>query len=100
MEVRDAGRLRVRLRGELDLATAPALADRLRELGARGERVLLDLDELAFMDAAGIRLLLAAADDADREDRAFALTPGSGPVRRLFELVARDGRLPIDGSST
>jgi anti-anti-sigma factor len=95
VETRDAGRVRVQLRGELDMATAPAVADRLRDLGARGEPLLLDLDELTFFDASGIRLVLTAAHDAARDGRVFAITPGSDPVRRLFELVELDGQLPI-----
>ena len=98
-EVRDAGRVRVRLRGELDLATAPLVAGRLRDLGGRGEPVLLDLDELAFMDASGIRLVLTAARAAARGGWAFAVTPGSHAVRRLFEVVGLDTELPIERSA-
>jgi hypothetical protein len=35
VEIRDAGRLRLGLRGELDLSTGPLVAGRLRELEAR-----------------------------------------------------------------
>jgi hypothetical protein len=41
IEVRDAGRVRVGLRGELDLAGAPTVSERLRRLRARGDPVLL-----------------------------------------------------------
>jgi anti-anti-sigma factor len=99
IEVRDAGRVRVRLRGELDLATAPVVENRLRELGARGEPVLLDLDALTFIDASGIRLLLTAAEAAARDGWVFAITQGSEPVRRLFEMLTLDAQLPIDRSA-
>jgi anti-anti-sigma factor len=99
LEVRDAGRVRVRLRGELDLATVPVVAGRLRDLGARGEPVLLDLDELAFMDASGIRLMLTAARAAARDGWTFAVTPGSDAVRRLFEMLGLDTELPIERSA-
>jgi anti-anti-sigma factor len=99
-EVRDAGRVRVRLRGELDLAGAPAVAERLRGLRARHEPVLLDLDELAFIDMSGLRVVMTAAEEASQDGWAFAITRGSAPVRRLIELVHLDGQLPLDGSST
>lgn len=100
IEVLDAGRIRVCLRGELDLASAPGLGEALRRLRERRESVLLDLDELSFIDMSGLRVVLAAADQASRDDGGgFAVTRGSPQVRRLFALVRLDGRLPLDGSS-
>jgi anti-sigma B factor antagonist len=98
-EVRDAGTVRVHLRGELDLAGAPRVTDMLRRLQERGERVVLDLDELTFIDMSGLRVVLEAAESASRDGWGFAVTRGSAPVRRLVTLVQLDGRLPVDGSS-
>lgn len=99
MEVREAGKVRVRLRGELDLAGAPAVSESLRRLRERGETVLLDLDELEFIDVSGLRIVMAAAEDARRDGWSFAVTPGSAPVRRLISLVPLDKPLPLDGGS-
>ena len=96
-EVRDAGRVRVRLRGELDLAGAPTVSERLRRLRERGEPVLLDLDELEFIDISGLRVLLAAAQEASQDGWSFAVTRGSAQVRRLIGLVRLDPKLPLDG---
>jgi anti-anti-sigma factor len=100
MEVPEDGRVRVRLRGELDLAGAPAVAERLRRLRERHETVLLDLDELDFMDMSGLRVLLMAAEDAAGDGSPFTVTRGSRAVRRLLALAHVDGQLPLDGSST
>jgi anti-anti-sigma factor len=96
-EVRDAGRVRVRIRGELDMAGAPTVSDRLRRLRARNEPVLLDLDELAFIDMSGLRVLLAAAEEASHDGWSFAVTRGSRQVRRLIGLVPLERQLPLDG---
>jgi len=96
VEVRDAGRVRVRLRGELDLASAPTLTATLRRLCARGEQVLLDLDGVVFIDMSGLRVVVAAAQDASRDGWTFQATRGSPQVRRLVELVEIDGRLPVN----
>ena len=96
-EVRDAGRVRMRLRGELDLASAPTLSDRLRSLREGGEPVVLDLDELEFIDMSGLRVLLAASDEASQDGWSFAVTRGSAQVRRLIGLVRLDRQLPLDG---
>lgn len=100
IEVPDAGRTRVRLRGDLDLATAPTLNEALCRLRERHELVLLDLDELAFIDMRGLRVVLAAAEQASGEPGAFSVTRGSPQVRRLIGLVQIDGQLPRDGRST
>lgn len=100
VETRDAGAVRVRLRGELDLATSPLVQGRLGELGACREPTLLDLEELTFIDASGIGLVVTAAQAAARDGWLFAITPGSDPVRRLFEIVGLDdGQLPIKRST-
>ena len=100
IEVRDPGRIRVRLRGELDVAGAPVLRDALHRLGERREPVLLDLDELAFIDMSGLRVVMAAAEKTLREGGSFAVTRGSSQVRRLMALVRLDGQLPLDPSAT
>jgi anti-anti-sigma factor len=99
IELRETARVRLALRGELDLATAGQVADRLRALRERGESVLLDLDELAFMDVAGLRVILTAAEDARNDGWVFAVSHGSAPVRRLFELLDVARYVPVDGDA-
>lgn len=81
--------------GDLDLATADQVGQRLTALAAERTPVLLDLDELAFMDSSGLRIVLQAAEDARSMSWRFALTPGSPQVRRLFESAGVADRLPI-----
>lgn len=98
-ELREAARVRLRVRGELDIATADMLADRLRGLRERRAAVLLDLDELAFIDASGLRVVLSAAQDARNDGWEFTVTPGSARVRRLFVLLDLDKHLPVEGKA-
>jgi anti-anti-sigma factor len=54
----------VAVRGELDLAATPVLAATLQAVKDAGRRdVVVDLGELAFVDVAGLRPLVAAATD-------------------------------------
>jgi anti-anti-sigma factor len=62
--------------------------------------VVLDLDDLAFIDAKGARLVVEAAESARRDGWSFAITPGSRPVRRLFQLLEVADKLPYDGEMT
>ena len=85
----------LRLRGDLDLASADAVTERLEALSAAGEAVLLDLDSLAFMDSSGLRVVLQAAENSRTSGWRFTVTPGSEQVRNLFASAGVTDRLPI-----
>jgi anti-sigma B factor antagonist len=82
------GALRVGLAGELDLATAGQLRDRLRALCADGRPVVLDLRRLEFIDSSGVRELVRAVSAARRDGWGLSLDTAVGPqVRRVLELL-------------
>jgi anti-anti-sigma factor len=90
----DGDRAVVVLRGELDLATVDEVRARLDALRAANRPVLLDLDELSFMDSTGIRLVLESVRHSEREGWPFAVTRGSSAVQRIFTAARIDDRLP------
>ena len=94
VQSREGARTRLQLCGELDIASGELVAKRLAMLRERGESVVLDLDELTFIDASGIRLVLAAAEDARQDGWAFTVTHGSRQVQRVFVLLNLDKHLP------
>jgi anti-anti-sigma factor len=59
------------------------------------ENVVLDVDEVDFIDMGGLRIIMAAAAEADGEGPAFSVTRGSRPVRRLVELLGLSESLPF-----
>jgi anti-anti-sigma factor len=82
------------LAGELDFGTVGQVQVRLAELRERGDATVLDLDGLTFMDSTGIRLVLTACDDSQRNDWSFHVTRGSERVRRVLEAAQVIDRLP------
>ena len=75
--------------GDLDMATAPELEERLRDAHAEGCRELIvDLRGLEFMDSAGISLLARWSQGAANDGYDFALVAGSERIQRLFELTS------------
>lgn len=84
----------VRVRGELDVATASSLENVLLRPRGQGEVVELDLSELGFMDSTGLRVLLRARQAADRGGWEVVLVAVSAPVRRLFDLSGVHAVLP------
>jgi anti-anti-sigma factor len=90
----ERGRVRVAPHGELDLATAPDVERRLRELRESGfDRVVFDLRELDFMDSTGLRLIMREDAAARADGRTFALIPGPPAVQRIFEVACVEDRL-------
>lgn len=82
------GRLRLAVSGELDLATAPALQERLRRLLTAGHRVRLDLSALAFIDASGMRVLMQAVNDAAQDGRRLTVGPAVAPqINRVLTVL-------------
>jgi anti-sigma B factor antagonist len=87
----------VRVRGELDLATAGDLEAALERTGARG-RVVIDLSECEFLDSSGIRVLLTEAGRCESEGGSLAVVAPHPRVRRPLELAEVDSWLSIHAS--
>jgi anti-anti-sigma factor len=86
----------VALRGELDLPNAPLLDSALEHpdvVGAAG--IVLDLQELRFLDSSGLRAILRAQRLADRRGQGFAITEGSGQVQRLLSITHASEQLRV-----
>lgn len=80
--------------GEIDLATAPMLEAKLRELRETGfDHLVVDLRSVAFIDSTGLRLILAWDDDSRAEGLDFELIAGGPIVQRLFDITGVTGRL-------
>lgn len=95
------GRLVVTARGELDLATAPALEEVLLPALQGGGSVVLDLRPLEFMDSTGVRVIVAAHVASGESGGSLVLvrTDPAGPVGRVLEISGLDGILEfVDGS--
>ncbi|HEY8303079.1 MAG TPA: STAS domain-containing protein [Solirubrobacteraceae bacterium] len=79
---------RVRLSGELDLASARAMEERLAAIEEQAPaRVVIDLGGLAFIDSSGLRVLLLADSRARERGFELVLAPGPEPVQRVFEMT-------------
>ena len=85
----------VRVTGELDLATAPILAQALSQAEERGQRVVLDLRELTFMDSAGVHVILEASLRANASGRVLVLVRGPAHVDRVLDLTRASDSLEI-----
>ena len=85
---RGDGRVTVALVGELDMASAPQLESALDDAAlADAPTLVLDLQQLSFMDSTGLRIILGARENCQARGQDFAVTPGSQQVQRLLSVT-------------
>jgi anti-anti-sigma factor len=91
---RDGGVATVVVGGELDLATVPRLSATVAEHGD-ARLLVLDLNELTFIDSTGVRLLIEADRACAGPGSRLVVLAGDGPVRRVLDLCDLGGRLAL-----
>ena len=98
------GHSNVRVTGEIDLATATELRQRLNSVVAAGTGDIdLDLSDVTFLDSSGLVVLLAARQALHDKHHRLTVRNPSKRVLRVFELsgvldVMMDGRQPTGDS--
>jgi anti-sigma B factor antagonist len=84
----------VRLRGELDIESAPELERALLRSRPAGQRVVVDLSGLEFMDSTGLRVLLRARSAAAEGRWEIFVRDVPPTIRRLFDMTGVHDALP------
>ena len=84
----------VTVAGEVDIATAARLRERLFELAGDGRPLVADLDQVRFIDSAGLSALVGAANRAAAHGGSLHVVCARPRVRQLFRLTGLDRRLP------
>ena len=81
------GTVRLILVGDLDLASRERLRSALRTELLAATAVIVVLDQLDYLDSAGVAELIASAHHARHAGRRFAVTPGNGNVRHILSIT-------------
>lgn len=90
VEHTDAGPI-IRLRGELDLASAPQLSVTVAEAASTGtEAVTLDLSEVTFIDSSALRTLVVAGRQLSERGGTLQIGPRSAVVARVLSMTHLD----------
>jgi anti-anti-sigma factor len=86
----------IRLIGELDHAGAGAVeAAMVLAEDTSAARILLDIDELSFIDSSGLAVLMRAQHRAAHNGSRLRMTKGVGHVADMLRLTALDLTLPL-----
>ena len=75
------------VRGEVDMATAPALETELEDaIGKRPESLIVDLSGVTFLDSSGCNALVRGKRRADVHAVGLELARVPAACRRVFEI--------------
>ena len=89
----------VAARGELDVATAPALREALDTARARGARRLIaDLAAVTFLDSAGLGVLVTSAKQLRMNGGEFVVVSDDPRIIRVFEITGLDAVVRVERS--
>jgi anti-sigma B factor antagonist len=89
--------VRLFLRGELDVASAPKLLGYLTDAFATNvPQIVIDMAELAFFGAIGLSLLIAAQKRARSELKSLTFSAPSKQFTKLVEISGLDGFFDLE----
>ena len=80
--------------GEIDISSVTLLRERLFELAASSRYLVIDLDQVTFIDSAGLSALVGAANRAAAHGGSLHVVCTRPKIRKLFRLTGLDRRLP------
>ena len=85
--------------GDIDIQTVPALTDALDEaLGNRPGRVVVDLQQVGFLDSSGLGVLVGAQKRARAQNSAVVVVASADNVTKLFRITRLTEVFPIYAS--
>ena len=83
-----AGASGIVVSGEVDISTAPQLADTLDDAIRESEGAfVVDLSDLDFLDSTGVSVFVRARALLGRDERPLLMICPPGPARRIFEIA-------------
>lgn len=94
--VNNGGEYLVKMDGRLDTTTAPELEKALVEVVSNAERIVLDMNELAYISSAGLRVLLGAQKKVNARKAVMVLRNVNDMVMEVFEVTGFTDILTIE----
>ncbi len=78
----------VAVRGEVDIATAPKLREKLVELASQGaQKVVVDLEGVDFLDSTGLGVLVGGLKRLRSHDGDLLLVCTQSRILKVFEIT-------------
>ena len=82
--------------GEIDIATAPSLREKLHSLLANQKlRLVIDLDDVGFLDSTALGVLVGALKRARTDDGEVRIACAQPRVLKVFEITRLDSAFDL-----
>lgn len=89
------GHVLVTVAGEIDIGTSGQLRGELAALAAGGRPLIVDLDQVRFIDASGLGAIAGAAKRATAHGTSLHVVAARPGIRRLFAVTGLDRHIPL-----
>lgn len=89
----------LRVKGEVDVYTSPSFRSELiRLIEQGGNRMVLDLLDVDFMDSTGLSVLISGKRRTNEREGDLRLVCADGPVRKILTVTGLDKVFSIHSS--
>lgn len=95
---RERGCVVVAVAGEIDISTVTGLRERLFELAEDGQPLIVDLNEVTFIDSAGLGTLVSVSRRAAAHGGSLRAVCERPQTRKLLWMTGVDRRIPLEAS--
>jgi anti-sigma B factor antagonist len=96
IEVRqEQGYAIVAVAGQIDISTVTPLRERLFEMADSGAPLVVDLEQVSFIDSVGLGALVGAAKRAAEHGGSLRVACPLPKIRHLVRLTGLDRRIPL-----
>lgn len=84
--------------GEIDISTVGRLRERLFELAEGSEPLIVDLDQVTFIDSAGLGALVGTSRRAAERGGTLRAVCTQPQTKKLLWMTGVDRRIPLEAS--
>jgi anti-sigma B factor antagonist len=81
--------------GEIDISTVIPLRERLFEMATSGAPLVVDLEQVSFIDSVGLATLVDAAKRAAAHGGSLQVACALPKIRQLVRLTGLDDQIPL-----
>jgi len=81
--------------GEIDISTVTPLRERLFDVAASGAPLVVDLEQVSFIDSVGLAILVGAANRAVAHGGSLRVACALPKIRQLVQLTGLDRQIPL-----
>ena len=92
---REQGCAIVTATGEIDISTVTTLRDCLFDVAASGAPLVVDMEQVSFIDSVGLATLVGAAKRAEAHGGSLQVACALPKIRQLVRLTGLDCRIPL-----